>query len=146
MAARRYEISLRVLKNISLVRCAHSWNIFSTREGKFRTSARPCNILYFLRPHSPLQPLAIFPAHISLCRPPQSEHLEQATIKVIDWTMTYEKWILTVCGLAWCLTMSLSNPKRLWMVVPSPQFTYMTFIYPQLQSKIRATFWVYGCN
>ena len=50
------------------------------------------------------------------------------------------------CGLAWCLTMSLSNPKRLWMVVPSPQFTYMTFIYPQLQSKIRATFWVYGCN
>ena len=31
MAARRYEISLRVLKNISLVRCAHSWNIFNTR-------------------------------------------------------------------------------------------------------------------
>ena len=28
MAARRYEISLRVLKNISLVRCAHSGNIF----------------------------------------------------------------------------------------------------------------------
>ena len=69
---------------------------FSTLEEKFRTSARPCNILYFLRPHSPLQPLAIFPAHISLCRPPQSEHLEQATIKVIDWTMTYENWILTV--------------------------------------------------
>ena len=50
------------------------------------------------------------------------------------------------CGLAWCLTMSLSNPERLWMVVPSPQFTYMIFIYSQLQSKIRATFWVYVCN
>ena len=51
------------------------------------------------------------------------------------------------CGLAWCLTMSLSNPERLWMVVPSPQFTYMTFVYPQLQSKILATFWVvYVCN
>ena len=28
MAAWRYEISRRVLKNISRVRCAHSWNIF----------------------------------------------------------------------------------------------------------------------
>ena len=27
MAAWRYEISLRVLKNISFIRCAHSWNI-----------------------------------------------------------------------------------------------------------------------
>ena len=43
----------------------------------------------FLRPHSSLQPLAVFPAHISLRRPPQSEHLEQATITVIDWIMTY---------------------------------------------------------
>ena len=46
MAARRYEISLRVLKNISRVRCAHSWNIFSTREEKFRISKRSCNVLY----------------------------------------------------------------------------------------------------
>ena len=49
MAARRYEISLRVLKNISLVRCAHSWNIFSTREEKFRISARPCNVLFIIQ-------------------------------------------------------------------------------------------------
>ena len=35
MAARRYKISLRVLKNISLVCCAHLWNIFSTQEEKF---------------------------------------------------------------------------------------------------------------
>ena len=34
MAARRYEISLRVLKNIS------------TREEKFRISKRPCNVLF----------------------------------------------------------------------------------------------------
>ena len=40
MAARRYEIALRVLKNISLVRCAHSSNIFSTREEKFRIFKR----------------------------------------------------------------------------------------------------------
>ena len=32
MAARRYEISLRVLKNISRVSAANEWNIFSTRE------------------------------------------------------------------------------------------------------------------
>ena len=35
-----------VEKNISLVRCAHSWKYFSTLEEKFRISARPCNILY----------------------------------------------------------------------------------------------------
>ena len=39
MAAWRYEISLLVLKNISLVRA-----YFSTLEEKFRISARPCNI------------------------------------------------------------------------------------------------------
>ena len=41
MAAWRYEISLLVLKNISLVRA-----YFSTLEEKFRISARPCNILH----------------------------------------------------------------------------------------------------
>ena len=46
MAAWRYEISLLVLKNISLVRRVHSRNN-STLEEKFRISARPCNILYF---------------------------------------------------------------------------------------------------
>ena len=46
MATWRYEISLQVLKNILLVRWAHSWNIFSTQEEKFRISAWPCNILY----------------------------------------------------------------------------------------------------
>ena len=35
MAARRYEISLRVLKNIS-------------REQKFRISKRPCNVLFII--------------------------------------------------------------------------------------------------
>ena len=35
MAARRYEISLRALKNI-----------FSTREEKFPLSKRPCNVLF----------------------------------------------------------------------------------------------------
>ena len=37
MAARRYEISLRVLKNI-----------FSTREEKFPISKRPCNVLFII--------------------------------------------------------------------------------------------------
>ena len=37
-AARRYEISLRVLKNI----------VFSTREEKFRISKRPCNVLFII--------------------------------------------------------------------------------------------------
>ena len=40
MTAWRYEISLQVLKNISLVK------YFSTLEEKFRISARPCNILH----------------------------------------------------------------------------------------------------
>ena len=43
MVAWRYEISLLVLKNISLVR-----EYFSTLEEKFRISARPCNILYIV--------------------------------------------------------------------------------------------------
>ena len=48
MAARRYEISLRVLKNISRVSAANEWNIFSTREEKFRISKRPCNVLFII--------------------------------------------------------------------------------------------------
>ena len=48
MAARRYEISLRVLKNISRVSTAHSWNIFSTREEKFLICKRPCNVLFII--------------------------------------------------------------------------------------------------
>ena len=31
MAAWRYEISLLVLKNISLIHCAHLWNIFQLK-------------------------------------------------------------------------------------------------------------------
>ena len=46
MAAWGYKISLLVLKNIYLVRCAHSGNISSKLEEKFRISVRPCNILY----------------------------------------------------------------------------------------------------
>ena len=45
MATRRYEISLRVLKNISQVSAANEWNIFSRREEKFRISKWPCNVL-----------------------------------------------------------------------------------------------------
>ena len=48
MAVRRYEISIRVLKNISRVSAAKEWNIFSTREEKFRTPKRPCNILFII--------------------------------------------------------------------------------------------------
>ena len=50
MAARRHEISLRVSKNISRVSAANEWNIFSTREEKFRISKRPCNV-YSLYKH-----------------------------------------------------------------------------------------------
>ena len=46
MAARRYEISLRVLKNISRVSAANERTIFSTREEKFRISKRPCDALF----------------------------------------------------------------------------------------------------
>ena len=35
-----------VFKNISLVHCADSWNIFSILEGKFRISKHLCNILF----------------------------------------------------------------------------------------------------
>ena len=49
MAARRYEISLRMLKNISRVSAANKWNIFSTREEKFRISKRPCNVLFIIQ-------------------------------------------------------------------------------------------------
>ena len=46
LAARRYEISLRMLKNISRVSVRNEWNIFSTREEKFRFSKWPCNVLF----------------------------------------------------------------------------------------------------
>ena len=46
MAAWRYEISLVVLKK-------KNFNNFSTLEEKFRISARPCNILYFIQNNSP---------------------------------------------------------------------------------------------
>ena len=45
MTAWRYKISLQVLKNISLVCCAHLWNIFSAREEKFNISQRPRHVL-----------------------------------------------------------------------------------------------------
>ena len=48
MAAQRYEISLRVLKNISQVSAANGRNIFSTRKEKFRISKRPCNVLFII--------------------------------------------------------------------------------------------------
>ena len=48
MATRRYEISLRVLKNISRVRAANERNIFSTGEDKFRISKRPCNVFFII--------------------------------------------------------------------------------------------------
>ena len=51
MAARRYEISLQVLKNISRVRAANERNIFSTGEEKFRISKRPCNVFLLLYKH-----------------------------------------------------------------------------------------------
>ena len=44
MAARRYEISLQVLKNIR----ERVKYFFSTREEKFRISKRPCNILFII--------------------------------------------------------------------------------------------------
>ena len=49
MADWRYEISLLVLK-IYFTRSLRSLvKYFSTLEEKFHISARPCNILYFLR-------------------------------------------------------------------------------------------------
>ena len=48
MAARRCETFLRVLKNISLVRCAHQWNIFfNTRaEISYLQATMWCSIYY----------------------------------------------------------------------------------------------------
>ena len=46
MAARRYKISLLVLKNISRVSAANKGNIFSTQEEKFCISKPPCIILF----------------------------------------------------------------------------------------------------
>ena len=47
MAARRYEISLRVLRNISRVRAANdAREIFFQHEEKFRISKRPYNVLF----------------------------------------------------------------------------------------------------
>ena len=50
MAARRYEISLQVLKHISLVRCAHSWNAFQHEKRNF-VSPSGRVIFYLLYKH-----------------------------------------------------------------------------------------------
>ena len=49
MAARRYEISLLVLKKYFTRSLRSLVKYFSTLEEKFRVSARPCNILYLFR-------------------------------------------------------------------------------------------------
>ena len=49
MAARRYEISLLVLKKYFTRSLRSLVKYFSTREEKFRISARPCNILYLTK-------------------------------------------------------------------------------------------------
>ena len=50
MAAWRYEISLLVLKKYFTSERSERVKYFSTLEEKFRISARPCNILYFIQP------------------------------------------------------------------------------------------------
>ena len=54
-AAWRYKISLPVLKKISRVSAANKWNIFSTREEKFRISKRPCNVLFIIKNTNEIQ-------------------------------------------------------------------------------------------
>ena len=55
MAARKYEISLRVLKNI-----------FSTRVEKFRISKRPCNVLFIIQTPMKYQTISLRPRpHVS---------------------------------------------------------------------------------
>ena len=49
MAAWRYEISLLVLKKYFTRSLRSLVKYFSTREEKFRISARPCNILYLTK-------------------------------------------------------------------------------------------------
>ena len=51
MAASRYEISLLVLKKYFTSERNERVKYFSTLEGKFRISARPCNILYIFIPY-----------------------------------------------------------------------------------------------
>ena len=48
MAARRYEIYLRVLKKYSTSERSEQVKYFSTREEKFRIPKRPCNILFII--------------------------------------------------------------------------------------------------
>ena len=52
---RETKFPLSCLRNLSIVRCAHSWThswTHSTLEEKFCISALPCNILYLLKTES----------------------------------------------------------------------------------------------
>ena len=60
IAARSYEISLQVLTNISQVSAANDWNIFSTREEKFRSSKWPCNVLFIIQTPMKYQTISLF--------------------------------------------------------------------------------------
>ena len=60
IAARSYEISLQVLTNISQVSAANEWNIFSTREEKFRSSKWPCNVLFIIQTPMKYQTISLF--------------------------------------------------------------------------------------
>ena len=68
ITARRYEISLRVLKNISQVSAANQWNIFSTREEKFRISRRQCTVLFIIQTPMKYQTISLFKIVFSLER------------------------------------------------------------------------------
>ena len=48
MAAQGYEISLRVLKNISRVSAANKWNIFQHEKRTFVSPSGHCNILFII--------------------------------------------------------------------------------------------------
>ena len=48
MVARRYEISLRVLKKYFTRSLSSLVKYFSTLEEKFRISKRPCNVLFII--------------------------------------------------------------------------------------------------
>ena len=86
-----YTAILLVFKNISLVRCAHWWNIFSTLEEKFRIFARPCNILF------------LFNGFSTMCN--LKKRLIRAAFWILLQAMFMNDWIQT--------TQRLKLPERL---------------------------------
>ena len=115
MAAWRYKISVRVLKNISLVRCAHSQNIFQHSKRNF---VSPCSHVI-----SSIYHAWLFPRESGMKWESQNQLIREDFFwKILTWTKPkatkfMDLYILHLCkaSIYFSFLLSTTNPKNVNM-------------------------------